>query len=397
MARIGGDNSKNVTWYAIGGLAAMMVVVSIALWISGGPTSTPTAAPAAAPAAGSLGTAEGNAAYYQSFQEKVITTLNSSVEQTRAENRATMQAFRQELEAKQAQQLQQFDELLKQAAQVREQQEVRPTVQVEKISVGSTLERKVSGTDGGFLGSPADVKPAGFELTTSTEAGDAKKSSKSEPVIPPNGFVDGRTLNGVVAVVGAPPVPFQIKLVGKYRAANGFVINLDGCIAYAEGRADLPSKRVKGKPAKLTCNFQDGSSQTWDVAGYITDKDGIEGILGEVNDNSDKKLTGATIAGGISVAGNALSRAQTSTFTGGGGAVSAFTGSIGQDLAGGLLQGGGAELSKQFQEYYNSYASSVQVGGNRDVTLVLLNELTVPEPGRSITANRTTPKSGVFQ
>jgi hypothetical protein len=185
-------------------------------------------------------------------------------------------------------------------------------------------------------------------------------------------------------VSGDAPVGFLAKLQGRYKAANGFVVNLDSCVAYIEGRADLAAGRVKGKPATLTCIFADGTEKPWPVSGYVVDRDGIEGIVGVINDNGNKKLLGAAAGGGIALAGARLSAAQNQTYTSGLGSQQALTGSPGADIAGGIVQGAGTEIGRQVTEHYNQYKPSVQVGGVRDITIVLLNELQCQMPARTL-------------
>ena len=397
MAKIGAKVDKKVTFIVAGGLVLLGAAFSVGLYFymdqpkptQGSKPVSNRPSPAGGDSLGSL--AEAGAAYNQTFQERMLKTVNQSMEQIKNENAATMDAFRREQKSREEERESRLEEIVARAAAAQQAQpDARAAVQVEKITLGSTSgPKRNSGENGGFTGTPDDVKPIPGAVAEAVNAVvDVKKAGALS--IPPNGFIKGRTLNGVVAVVGAQPKGFLVKLTGRYQAANGFVVNLDGCTSYVEGRADLSAGRIVGKPATLTCNFADGSSKTWQVSGYIVDQDGIEGLVGVVNDNGGKKLAGAAAASGISLAGSALSRAQTSTFAGAGGATSAFTGSIGQDIAGGLVQGAGSEVGKQVLDHYNNYQASVQVGGGVNVTLVLLNELSVPESGKAITANRST-------
>lgn len=390
MAKITGGGDSKVTYYAIGGLFALAVVGYAAAYFFGGGQAAPAADPKTSLAkASSLGsTAEGGVVYNQTFQERMLKTVNQAMEQMRTENTMSMDNFRREQVARDAERDARVQEEL---TQTRDAQQApadpRMDKQVEPIKIHSgtgNADRRPGGDDGGgFLGSPADVGTP-VDPAQALVPGPTKKDVLGL-VVPPNGFIKGRTLNGVVAVVNAAAKPFLVKLQGQYRSANGFVINLDSCTAYVEGRADLSAGRILGKPAKLTCNFSDRGSKTWDVSGYIVDQDGIEGIVGVINDNGGKKLAGAALGGGIALAGQRLSAAQTQTYTGAAGTSSAVTGSISSDIAGGLAQGAGTELSRQVIDHYNQYQASVQIGGNKEITVVLLNELSVPDSGKEIT------------
>lgn len=211
----------------------------------------------------------------------------------------------------------------------------------------------------------------------------------SKSVIPPNGFVRGRLLNGVVATVGEAPTAFLVALEGTYKAANGFTVNLNGCMATVEARPNLAAGRIDGKPAEITCNFeQDGRVQTWQVAGWLVDAtDGIRGLNSEIVDNTGKKISAAALAQSLSVAGQVLSESQYSSSNGTNGNTRTFTGSVDRALAGGALTGVGQGLSTAINEHYALYKPTLQKGANSRVTLVITNELPVPREGAHITNN----------
>jgi hypothetical protein len=391
MAKIAGKADKKVTLYMFGGLAALAGIGAIVMLNTSSKPSGPAQGAERAAKAGTLGsTSEGGTAYNQTFQERVLKTVNQGMEQMRVENAAKLEAFQHEQQAHDAERYSRLQETLSRVAEAQQAQQAHQddrSSQVEKMSFfdSTGANRKQNSDTGLFSGSPSDVKS-----DVATEIGDAAaalgvKKEVAGLNVPPNGFIRARTLNGIVAVVGEPAKGFLAKMQGRYRAANGFVVNLDGCTTYIEGRADLSAGRVMGKPVSMTCDFEEGTSKTWQVSGYVVDKDGIEGIVGVINDNSGKKLAGASLAGGIALAGSALSRAQTDSFTSSVGTSQVVTGSVGADVAGGVVQGAGTELGKQVIEHYNQYAASVQVGGNRDITIVLLNELAVPDAGKAIT------------
>lgn len=398
MAKLTGGGDSKVTYYAIGALIALAILVYAgAYFFGGGQSAPPVDAKANGAKASSLGsTAEGGVVYNQTFQERMLKTINQSMEQMRSENTISMENFRREQVARDAERDARVQEDLTQSRETQQTQaDPRMDTQVEPVKIHAGTggaDRRAAVDDGGFLGTPADVKDPALDQLQSPTPNGAKKDVLGL-VVPPNGFIKGRTLNGVVAVVNAAAKPFLVKLQGQYRSANGYVMNLDSCTAYVEGRADLSAGRILGKPAKLTCNFSGRGSKTWDVSGYIVDQDGIEGIVGVINDNGGKKLAGAALGGGIALAGARLSAAQTQTYTGAGGTSSAVTGSISSDLAGGLAQGAGTELSRQVIDHYNQYQASVQVGGNKEITLVLLNELAVPDSGKEITPTHSTSTS----
>lgn len=229
-----------------------------------------------------------------------------------------------------------------------------------------------------------DQAPASSATAPGTNGAGTSKS-----VIPPNGFVRGRLLNGVVATVGDAPTAFLVALEGTYKAANGFTVNLNGCMATVEGRPNLAAGRIDGKPAEITCNFeQDGRVQTWQVAGWLVDAtDGIRGLNSVIVDNTGKKITAAALAQSLAVAGQALSEAQYSGSSTASGVVRTFTGSPEKAIAGGALSGAGQGLNTAINEHYALYKPTLQKGANSPVTLVITNELPVPQQGTHITNN----------
>lgn len=396
MANLSGKGDKYFSLYVILGMLGLAGVAFLSVYLFGNSGNAQPAATPTVPRTVSLGsTAEGGVAYNRTFQERMLQSVNKAMEQMRSENSITMENFRREQAAKDEERDRRAQEELEQARETQQATiDPRMVKQVEPIKIhpsSSGAERQGGASEDSFLGMPSDVKEIGQESQSTLRAPNRK--DVLDLVIPPNGFIKGRTLNGVVAVVNAPAKPFLVKLHGQYRSANGYVMNLDSCTAYVEGRADLSAGRILGKPAKLTCNFAGRGSKTWDVSGYVVDNDGIEGIVGVINDNGGKKLAGAAAGSGIALAGSRLSAAQTQSYAGTGGTSSAVTGSVGSDMVGGLAQGVGSELSRQVIEHYNQYQASVQVGGNREITIVLLNELSVPDSGNEITPTHSASAS----
>jgi len=229
---------------------------------------------------------------------------------------------------------------------------------------------------------PAQDQTAGASEPSSTPL-------VSRSVIPPNGFVRGRLLNGVVATVGDTPTAFLVALEGTYKSANGYTVNLNGCMATVEGRPNLAAGRIDGKPAEITCNFeQDGRVQTWQVAGWLVDAaDGIRGLNSVIVDNTGKKITAAALAQSLAVAGQVLSESQYSGSSSVNGSTRTFTGSVDRAIAGGALTGAGQGLNTAINEHYALYKPTLQKGANSPVTLVITNELSVPREGAHITNN----------
>lgn len=201
-------------------------------------------------------------------------------------------------------------------------------------------------------------------------------------VVPPNGFVRGRLLSGMVATHGAQPTAALVRLEGAYRTANGFVVDLNGCMLAAEASANLAAGRIEGKPARLTCNFTDGRSQTWDVGGWLVDgDDGIRGVRGTIVSNEEKKIALRSFGAALDAAGRVMVQDQMTFQTSPIGTVGTMTGDAGRAVAGGALSGAGAALNEEIQNYYKLFAPSIQVGAQTAVTVVLTNPLELPTEG----------------
>jgi len=216
--------------------------------------------------------------------------------------------------------------------------------------------------------------------------------------IAPHGFIEGRLLNGVVAIVGGPERESIVALSGSYQSANGFRAYLDGCLALVQGRPELPAGRIDFKLSRLTCNFPDGASRTWDTAGWLVDTDGIRGLRATIVENAGRKALAAAAGGALGGVGQRLSQQQyqvnsfTTSSTGGvGGSSSSFVGSVGRDALGGAATGGANALTQSIDDYYRLYSPSLQVGGGTPVTVVLANDLRLPASGRQVSQTHLAP------
>ena len=315
MATLKESFEKYMTFYVIGGMAVVMglfwaVNVYFATPHEASRSNASTAVQPGGQSGASLGTTEGNAEFMKKFQERVISDMNKGLEDARKDTQTGMEMFKRNLEEAQNTKLDQIkQELLEVVRPASQQEQPQRSVQVEGFSIKSTTGQAAS-KDGGFLASPSELLQS---IEPKGAAGEGADAERAEAALPPNGFIEGKLLNGVVAKAGEWSSTMLISLTGRYQSANGFVVNLDGCTVHAQGRAELSAGRIMGKPAKMTCNFPGKVTQTWDIAGTLIDEDGIEGIRGIIVDNGGKKLTGAALAAAIAAAGTALSRQQTQT------------------------------------------------------------------------------------
>ena len=253
------------------------------------------------------------------------------------------------------------------------------------FGVGEDSTDESAGGIGGGIG--AYPRPTAVSF-----AGGARPGRPGDPDIAPHGFVEGRLLNGVVAVLGGPDRESIVALRGDYQSANGFSTDLDGCFALVQGRPEIAAGRIDFKLSRLTCNFHDGASRTWDAAGWLVDGDGIRGVRATIVENVGRKAIAAAAGGAIGGVGQRLSQEQyqinTISGSAGGpvsGSSSTFIGSTGLDAAGGAASGAANAIGQSITEYYNLFTPSLQVGGGTPVTVVLANDLRLPPSGHDIT------------
>lgn len=250
---------------------------------------------------------------------------------------------------------------------------------VEPLRIGGAPSETI-GTGGALL---IDAAAAGTDGAIGRHGNPAAPGhGLARAVVPPNGFVRGRLLSGMVATHGAQPTAALVRLEGSYRTANGFVVDLDGCMLAAEASANLAAGRIEGKPARLTCNFVDGRSQTWDVGGWLVDGgDGIRGVRGAIVSNEEKKIALRSFGAALDAAGRVMVQDQMTFQTSPIGTIGTMTGDAGRAIAGGALSGAGAALSEEIAAYYKLFAPSIQVGAQTAVTVVLTNPLDLPTEG----------------
>ena len=324
-----------------------------------------------------LGSSGNSSNYYQAFQQRIEESMKANIAKMQSDQEETLKALQLQQEAAMSRQNALLEGVIK--SQRTQAETTGPaTVDIEPLQI----TRMGSGRkDSGYFGSPSDVStPVGQNVLGPTE----EKKGKTSLVIPPNGFVSGKMLNGVIAVQGGNSQYVQIRLSGNYQSANSRVSNLDGCMVIGEAKADLSSSRVDIKPIKTTCTLPNGTTKTWETGGWIVDSDGIKGVRGLLVNNNDKKLALSAAAGAIGGAGQLMSQGQYTTSSSASGSSSSLTGNAARSMLGGMIQGGSSGLQNQVNEYFAAFQSSIQVGGGQDVTVVFTTQQELPEGGQTI-------------
>jgi TolA-binding protein len=368
-------------------VACVLTTLAALAWLIGQGSTPATAAPApatsdsAAAASTSFGDAVPNERFVQEFQRQVIQQLQSTLSQASREQDERLKRF----EEQQTQRLREQSEALQQSVG-----DVQSRL-AERTSADSSDAPRVNARQ--FHEDPTqnvaplaadphlhDLPPLPSSYGSAIDASPRQKGVAAN--LSPHGFVEGRLLNGVVAVVGGPERESIVALTGRYQAANGFATDLDGCFALVQGRPELPAGRIDFKVSRLTCNFPDGASKTWDVSGWLVDPDGIRGLRAQIVQNVGRKAIVAATGGALSGFGRRLSQQQYQVNAGPLASSSTFIGNATHDALGGSADGAANALEQSIADYYNLYAPSLQVGGGTLASLVIANELKFPPSGR---------------
>lgn len=408
-------------WTIIGATVLVMIAILFpvrALLAAAPSDSEPTPGAETTPGSSSFGSATPTEKFVQSFQQQVTQQLQAALTESRATQEARLHGFEQQQRelGERLQSLQQslstgganapLSDFLR-GAPMRGADIPVPHVNVRRPATLDPSDHldgiaQVSSASGILSALAPDAVPYGGNIP-GAELGrgqsgmldDASPSSKSfarlaDANISPNGFVEGRLLNGVVSIVGGPDRESIVALQGNYQAANGFLSNLDGCFALVQARPEIASGRIDFKLSRLTCNFPDGASRTWDAAGWLVDQDGIRGVRATIVENLGRKAIAAGTGGAVAGAGQRLSQQQyqvSATTIGGAigaGTSATFVGSPGRDALGGAATGAANTMTQSISDYYNLFGPSLQIGGGTPVTVVLANDLRLPSSGREL-------------
>jgi TolA-binding protein len=368
--------------------------LALSVWVlqESAPAAAADAAGSSAdPPAANFGGAVPSDRFVHDFQRQVVQQLQTTLNQASREQDERLKRFEQ-----QAQQLREQSDAIKRdldQMQSRASDSAEPgSDPAPRINVRLAHEVPPPGDLAtGHTRIPDAATIATGTQGSSTTASRPVRNRPTEANLSPHGFAEGTLLNGVVAVVGGPERESVVALSGNYLAANGFTTDLDGCFALVQGRPELPAGRIDFKVARLTCNFPDGASKTWDVAGWLVDPDGIRGVRARIVQNAGHKALVAATGGALSGFGRRLSQEQYQYNSGTLGSSASFIGNATHDALGGSAEGAANALSQSIADYYNMYAPSLQVGGGTQVSLVIANELKFPSSGRSATQTHSVP------
>jgi hypothetical protein len=152
----------------------------------------------------------------------------------------------------------------------------------------------------------------------------------------------------------------------------------------AKAKANLSTERVLGETQDLSCVRQNNEVVTRKAKGYVAGEDSTFGVAGDLISRQGQVLLAAVVASLARSAGEAVSQAQTTTsiVTGGVGGVASAQNVTGDKLAyygGRAVTEPAAMIANWYLEYAKQLVPSIAVGSGRDVWIVLLDTVRVPE------------------
>lgn len=214
-------------------------------------------------------------------------------------------------------------------------------------------------------------------------SGGGDEGPAGETAVPLGSYVKARVLTGVEANT-QEAFPILLQLDYAFVGPNKTKIDLSNCFVIAKAKANLSTERVMGETQQLSCVRANNEVVTRPAKGYLAGEDSTFGVAGELISNQGRVLLAAVIASLAKSAGEAVAAAQTTTqiATGGiGGTAQAtnITGNQAAYVAGRAVTEPATLIAQWYLDHAKSLVPSIAVGSGRDVWIVLLETVRVPE------------------
>jgi len=245
---------------------------------------------------------------------------------------------------------------------------------------------------------------AGGPASQAAAAAQRKVQDKPFFTIPENATLAGAT--GMTALIGRVPIdgrvtdPLQFKaVIGRDNlAANRFELPPDiaGMIISGIAIGDMALSCTEGRVRSATFVFNDGTIRTiskkrgnrgslntqggvneGDYIGYISDLHGNPCLPGEFVTNAPRYLTDIVGLGALSVAGQAYSDAQRTTYSDASGSSSTVTGSVGHYALGQAVAGGTSEVTQWLMQRLNNSFDAVIIPAGKQMVVHITDELRI--------------------
>lgn len=245
-----------------------------------------------------------------------------------------------------------------------------------RVSGGEERYSKAPVTSGmGFI---ARTTSRGPEIISFPVASDSAKE-EAGVVLPVGSYVKAKIIAGTDATTGEPD-PVLLQLDYSSILPNQRKLDLSGCFMTAKAQADLSTERVKMKTLKLSCVSKRGLVFEKEVNGYVADdKDNKFAVSGPVNSKQGRVASMAFLAAVVEGVGKAVQQAQTSQQTTLGGSQAVVTGDEQKYLAGGAASNAAGMVAQWYLKQAESLLPSITVGSGRDVWIVVLDNVNLPE------------------
>jgi hypothetical protein len=204
-----------------------------------------------------------------------------------------------------------------------------------------------------------------------------------ETAVPLGSYVKARVLTGVEAN-SQDAYPILLQLDYAFVGPNHTRIDLSHCFVIAKAKANLSTERVMGETQEISCVRRDKEIVTRVAKGYVAGEDSTFGITGQLISHQGQVLVAAVLASLAKSVGEAVALAQTSTeiATGGVGGVATaqnITGNKALYVAGKAVTEPAAMIADWYLNYAKQLVPSIAIGSGRDVWIVLLDTVKVPE------------------
>ncbi|WP_298333556.1 TrbI/VirB10 family protein [Asticcacaulis sp.] len=215
-------------------------------------------------------------------------------------------------------------------------------------------------------GKPAIVN---IKLTTREAPNQASRAHNPKLYVAAGSYAPVRIISGADVTAGvtdqSDPKPMLARVLGPARGVidKGRVrtTELRGCLVTLEGRADLPSERVYGRPVRMSCPADGGTVRELKVKGYLVDR-GTAGIRGVVTERTGDLVGRAAMAGLVGGLGSTVNNALNPALGG-------FSISTGDDRSTGKklkeaglggLGGGAQSAGDRLGDYYIDRLEQIQ-------------------------------------
>jgi hypothetical protein len=177
-------------------------------------------------------------------------------------------------------------------------------------------------------------------------------------------------------------VSSTFRVSGPAIMPNGRRVDLTGCYIIAQSKGDLSTERVYFRPDVISCELPIGQVKST-LKGYITGRDGVQGIRGRVVSRQSEVLKNAMLAGAIEGLSNVFgggsgnSRSQGNIFTGGDPYALPDTDVATKAATTSALSGATAVLQEYYRERLEALYTIIEVRALIPGSLHLLEDVTI--------------------